>query len=111
MTVLEAADRIGGGLRSTVRDGLIHDDCSAFHPASLGSPYLRTLGLDEHGLVWRWPEVQLAHPLDDGTAAVLHRSVAETASGLGRRRAAVAPARSSRWSRAWTTSWTTRWAR
>jgi len=83
VTVLEAADRVGGGLRSTVRDGLIHDDCSAFHPASLGSPFLRTLGLEEHGLVWRWAEVQLAHPLDDGTAAVLRRSVTETASGLG----------------------------
>lgn len=84
VTVSEAADTIGGGLRSTWRDGVLHDDCSAFHPASVGSPYLRTLGLDDHGLVWRWPEVQLAHPLDDGSAALLHRSVDETAAGLGR---------------------------
>jgi phytoene dehydrogenase-like protein len=83
--VLEAADRIGGGARSTrlTRPGLIHDECSAFHPTALASPFLRSLPLREHGLEWLWPAVDLAHPLDDGPAGVLTRSVEETAARLG----------------------------
>lgn len=83
--VLEAADEIGGGTRSgelTV-PGLVHDHCSAFHPMGAGSPYLQTLGLERYGLRWRWPEIDCAHPLDDGTAALLHRSLDTTADGLG----------------------------
>ncbi|MGW0174621.1 phytoene desaturase family protein [Rhodococcus sp. NPDC003322] len=83
--VLEAADTIGGGTRSgeATVPGLIHDECAAFHPLGAGSPFLRTLGLDRYGLTWRWPEVDCAHPLDDGDAGLLYRSVAETAAGLG----------------------------
>ena len=69
VTVLEAADRIGGGARTSelTLPGLLHDDCSATHPMAAGSPFLRSLDLQEHGLEWLWPEVDLAHPLDDGT--------------------------------------------
>jgi phytoene dehydrogenase-like protein len=63
--------------------GVLHDVCSAIHPFGVGSPYLSSLPLADHGLVWRWPEIDLAHPLDDGTAAVMVRSIDETASGLG----------------------------
>ncbi|MGH3636853.1 MAG: phytoene desaturase family protein, partial [Mycobacterium sp.] len=42
------------------------------------------LGLDRYGLTWRWPEIDCVHPLDDGSAGVLHRSVQQTAAGLGR---------------------------
>lgn len=86
VTVLEAEDSIGGGTRSSelTIPGLLHDDCSAVHPMAAGSPFLSSLGLAEHGLEWRWPEVDLAHPLDDGSAGVLRRSLAETAHGLGR---------------------------
>jgi phytoene dehydrogenase-like protein len=86
VTVLEAADTIGGGTRTSEHTlpGLLHDDCSAFHPTGAGSPFLRSLGLEEHGLRWRWPEIELAHPLDGGRAAVLHRDVGRTADGLGR---------------------------
>ena len=59
--------------------GFIHDRCSAIHPLGASSPYFKTLPLGEHGLEWIQPGVPLAHPLDDGTAAVLHRSVDETA--------------------------------
>ncbi|MTV24081.1 NAD(P)/FAD-dependent oxidoreductase [Nitriliruptoraceae bacterium ZYF776] len=85
VTVLEAADRIGGGTRSSelTLPGLVHDDCSAFHPTGVASPFLRSLGLEEHGLRWRWPEIQLAHPLDGGRAALLYRDVDRTADGLG----------------------------
>jgi phytoene dehydrogenase-like protein len=85
VTVIEAEREIGGGARSgelTV-PGLIHDHCSAVHPMAVGSPFLQSLGLEQHGLEWRWPEIDLAHPLDDGTAGVMVKSIAETANGLG----------------------------
>lgn len=85
VTVLEGHDEIGGGTRTSelTVPGVLHDICSAIHPFGVGSPYLRSLPLADHGLVWRWPEIDLAHPLDDGTAAVMVRSIDETAAGLG----------------------------
>jgi phytoene dehydrogenase-like protein len=85
VTVLEAADRIGGGTRTSelTVPGLLHDDCSATHPMAVGSPFLRSLELESHGLEWLWPEIDLAHPLDDGSAGVMVRSIDETAKGLG----------------------------
>ena len=86
VTVLEAADEPGGGTRSfadPVVDGLVHDHCSAVHPFGIGSPYLRTLPLDRYGLEWVQPEIACAHPLDDGTAALLHQDIDETVAGLG----------------------------
>jgi phytoene dehydrogenase-like protein len=85
VTVLEAEDRIGGGTRTSelTVPGLLHDDCSATHPMPVASPFLRSLDLDQHGLEWLWPEVDLAHPLDDGSAGVMVRSIDETARGLG----------------------------
>ncbi|MFH9726520.1 phytoene desaturase family protein [Streptomyces sp. NPDC017254] len=97
VTVLEASDEVGGGTRSheAVLPGLLHDHCSAIHPMAVTSPALRSLGLERHGLRWRQPEIDCVHPLDDGTAGVLLRSVAETAAGLGadggRYRALVEP--------------------
>lgn len=85
VTVLEAADEIGGGTRSgeAILPGLLHDHCSAFHPMAVGSTFLNSLGLDRYGLGWRWPEIDCVHPLDGGDAAVLRRSVEHTATGLG----------------------------
>jgi phytoene dehydrogenase-like protein len=85
VTVLEAAAEIGGGTRSgeAILPGLLHDHCSAIHPMAVGSPFLRSLDLDRYGLRWRLPEIDCVHPLDGGTAGVLHRSVAKTAIGLG----------------------------
>ena len=51
--------------------GLLHDVCSAVHPMAVASPFLRSLDLERYGLEWCWPEVDLAHPLDDGSAGVL----------------------------------------
>jgi phytoene dehydrogenase-like protein len=83
--VLEAKETIGGGCRSAelTLPGFIHDVCSAIHPLGLGSPFLRTLPLGHHGLEWIHPPAPVAHPLDDGTAVVIERSVEETAAGLG----------------------------
>jgi phytoene dehydrogenase-like protein len=85
VTVLEAEERIGGGTRTSelTVPGLLHDDCSATHPMAVGSPFLRSLDLERHGLEWLWPEVDLAHPLDDGTAGVMVHSIEDTAAGLG----------------------------
>ena len=85
VTVLEAADEAGGGARSSeaIIPGLLHDHCSAIHPMAVGSPFLRDFDLKQYGLSWRWPEIDCVHPLDDGRAGVLYRSVAETAAGLG----------------------------
>jgi len=85
VTVLEAEERIGGGTRTSelTVPGLLHDDCSATHPMAAGSPFLNSLDLQRHGLEWLWPEVDLAHPLDDGSAGVMVRSIERTARGLG----------------------------
>lgn len=85
VTVLEAAEGYGGGTRTTERlaPGLLHDDCSAFHPTAVASPYLSTLDLAAHGLVWKWPEVDFAHPLDDGRAGIVTRNIADTDPTVG----------------------------
>ncbi|HYF24870.1 MAG TPA: FAD-dependent oxidoreductase, partial [Baekduia sp.] len=80
VTVLEAADTLGGGTRSSelTVPGLLHDECSAAHPLALSTPFSRRFDLAAAGLVWRWPEVQYAHPLDDGGGAAALRSVEQT---------------------------------
>ena len=86
VTVLEAADEVGGGTRSSeaIIPGLLHDHCSAIHPMAVGSQFFSRFDLQRYGLSWRWPEIDCVHPLDGGSAGVLHRSVEETAAGLGR---------------------------
>lgn len=86
VTVLEAEDTIGGGTRTleAVVPGLLHDTCSAIHPMAVGSPFLEALRLDRYGLRWLHPEIDCAHPLDDGSAGVLYQSVDRTAEALGR---------------------------
>ncbi len=85
VTVLEAAETIGGGTRSAeaIVPGLIHDQCSAVHPVAAASPFLRSLDLERHGLRWRAPLLDCAHPLDDGSASLLYQSIDDTADGLG----------------------------
>ena len=82
--VLEAADTPGGGARTMelTLPGFRHDVCSALHPLAVGSPFLSALPLDEHGLEWIHPRYPVAHPLDDGDAALLYRNVDMTANAL-----------------------------
>jgi len=84
--VVEAHEEPGGGTRSAelTLPGFVHDVCSAVHPMGVLSPFLRTLPLAEHGLVWRHPPASVAHPLDDGPAVMLVRSLERTCEGLGR---------------------------
>lgn len=83
--VREGHETIGGGARSAALTlpGFVHDVCSTSFPLGAGSPFFSSLPLEEHGLRWVHPPLPLAHPLDDGTAVVLHRSLDETARGLG----------------------------
>lgn len=83
--VFEQAGSIGGGTRTEelTLPGFRHDVCSAVHPLAAAAPFFRTLPLHGHGLEWVYPDVQVAHPLPDGTAALLFRSPEETAAGLG----------------------------
>jgi len=82
--VLEGADTVGGGMRTEALTlpGFVHDTCSAIHPLGVASPFFRSVPLEEHGVEWIQPPAPLAHPLDDGTAVVLERSLDETAAGL-----------------------------
>ena len=83
VTVLEAAETIGGGTRSSeyLLPGLLHDHCSAAHPMALASPLFKDLDLT--GITWCAPEVDFAHPLDDGSAAAAFRSFDQTEDALG----------------------------
>lgn len=84
--VIEAASTVGGGTRTAelTLPGFRHDICSAVHPLALSSAFFREVPLDRYGLRWIEPPLPLAHPLDDGTAVVLERSLEATAAGLGR---------------------------
>jgi phytoene dehydrogenase-like protein len=86
VTAYEASDQIGGGTRSAALTlpGFTHDLCSAVHPLGIASPFFRTLPLERHGLTWVHPEAPLAHPFDDGTAALLERSTRATGETLDR---------------------------
>jgi len=83
--VFEAKDTIGGGTRSAelTLPGFVHDVCSAVHPLAVGSPFLRSLPLKQFGLEWIYPPASLAHPLDDGTAVIVQRSIEATGETLG----------------------------
>ena len=83
--VIEAQETLGGGMRSAALTlpGFVHDVCSAIHPLGLASPFMRTVPLAEHGVVWVNPPAAMAHPFDDGTAAVLERSLTRTGETLG----------------------------
>lgn len=84
VVLVEAQEHVGGAVRSAeaVAPGFSTDLFSAFYPLAAASPVIRDLGLDAHGLSWRHAPAVLAHALDDGRAAVLHRDPEETAAGL-----------------------------
>ncbi|MBA2239645.1 MAG: NAD(P)/FAD-dependent oxidoreductase, partial [Solirubrobacterales bacterium] len=83
--LVEGAEQLGGGCRSEelTLAGYVHDTCSTVHALALASPFLSGLPLASHGLELAHPQAPLAHPLDDGSAVILERSVERTAAGLG----------------------------
>jgi phytoene dehydrogenase-like protein len=82
--VFEANDQIGGGTRSAALTlpGFTHDVCSAVFAMAVRSPAFEQFPLADYGLEWVFPDAPLAHPLDDGTAVMLERSVESTAAKL-----------------------------
>ncbi|WP_187370021.1 phytoene desaturase family protein [Streptomyces boluensis] len=87
VAVFEAKGTVGGGARTEelTLPGFRHDPCSAAHPLGISSPAFSQLPLGRYGLEWLHAPLPMAHPFPDGTAAVLSRSVAETALSFGPR--------------------------
>jgi phytoene dehydrogenase-like protein len=83
--VLEAESTPGGAVRTLelTLPGFRHDFGSAIYPMAAGSPFFSSLPLSDHGLEWIHSPSALAHPLDDGTAVMLHRDLSTTATSLG----------------------------
>src|SRR6476646_6246931 len=83
--VIEGAPSVGGGCRTEelTLPGFWHDVCSAAHPLAVASPFFKRFDLAARGVTLARPEVEFAQPLDGGRAAVVTRSVAETAARLG----------------------------
>ncbi|HTY72123.1 MAG TPA: NAD(P)/FAD-dependent oxidoreductase [Actinomycetes bacterium] len=86
VVVLEAAERVGGGLRTEelTLPGFRHDVCATVHALAQAAVAFRELGLERDGLTYAHPPVPLGHPLDALPAVILDRDVDTTARGLGR---------------------------
>jgi len=82
--VYEGQPTLGGGMRSAelTRPGFVHDVASTVHALVVMSPFFKTLPLEQFGLEFVHPEAPFAHPLDDGSAVVVERSIDETARAL-----------------------------
>ena len=83
--VFESAETVGGGARTRelMLPGFRHDVCSAVHPMAAASPLIRSLPLDRYGVTYLESPAALAHPMDDGSVALLERDVSASAEGLG----------------------------
>ncbi|MDR6175887.1 phytoene dehydrogenase-like protein [Nocardioides zeae] len=97
VTVLEAAATVGGGLRSgeLTLPGLVHDHCAGFHPLAVDNAFTGGHDLAGHGLAWARAPIEMAHPLADGTGAVVERDLATTLAGI----AALSPRDARTWQR------------
>ncbi|MFI0039932.1 phytoene desaturase family protein [Streptomyces mutabilis] len=95
--VLEEQPEPGGAVRhdSEVAPGFVNDLFSSFYPLAAASPVLAGLRLHDHGLRWGHAPHVLAHPLTDGTCAVLDRDAGTTAASLD----AFAPGDGAAWER------------
>lgn len=83
--VREAAEVPGGAARSAelTLPGFVHDLGSAVHPMVVSSPFFSQLRLPAKGLHWIHSPAWLAHPFDDGTAAIMLRDTRATAEQFG----------------------------
>lgn len=83
--LLEARERVGGGMRSSelAGSGAVYDECAAVFPLAVGSPFFGGLSLADHGLAWIHPSAPLAHPLDGGRCVLLERDLHRTVDRLG----------------------------
>src|SRR3954467_1456178 len=83
--VVEAAPRPGGGTRTEelIRPGYFHDVCSIVQPMAAAAPFFREFDLPSRGVRLVQPEINFAHPLDGGAAAVQYHSLERTAEAPG----------------------------
>src|SRR5690242_8810374 len=83
--ILEARETIGGGMRSLelTLPGFLHDMCSSVHPLGVASPFLLSVPLQQFGLEWIFPDAEVVHPLDGGSAVVVERSLQTTSEQFG----------------------------
>jgi len=83
--IVEAQSTLGGACRSLplTLPGFSHDICSSIYPLGVASPFFRSLPLEAHGLKWIHPDLPFAHPFEDGSVALFHRSIEQTAESLG----------------------------
>jgi phytoene dehydrogenase-like protein len=80
-TVFEKNSQPGGGCSSaeTTLPGFVQDLGSAAYPLGKASPFFRSLPID---IPWVESPASCAHPLDDGTAVVVERSIDATVDWL-----------------------------
>ena len=83
--VFEGASSPGGGCRTQelTLPGFRHDVCSTIQSMMTISPFFREFADVRDAVTLLKPDVAAAHPLDDGRAAVVEGTVAQTASLLG----------------------------
>ncbi|MGW4874171.1 phytoene desaturase family protein [Streptomyces chartreusis] len=95
--VLEEQPEPGGAVRHDrgVDPAFVNDLFSSFYPLAAASPILAALRLQDHGLRWSHAPSVLAHPLTDGSCAVLDRDLDTTAASLE----AFAPGDGAAWRR------------
>lgn len=83
--LIEGADTIGGGMRTKelTLPGFKHDVCSAIHPMALGSPFMRSLPLEQYGLSFEFADYQVSQSLDNGKSVNLHQDIQYMKEELG----------------------------
>ena len=83
--LVEGSHETGGGMRTSelTLPGYFHDVCSAIHPMAFASPFFQSVPLKDFGLNFVHPDFCAAHPLEDGSTAVLHHSIDTTSKYLG----------------------------
>ncbi|MFD5134319.1 phytoene desaturase family protein [Streptomyces olindensis] len=82
--VLEEQPEPGGAVRHdrAVDPAFVTDLFSSFYPLAAASPIMTALRLQDHGLRWSHAPSVLAHPLTNGSCAVLDRNLDTTAASL-----------------------------
>ena len=79
------AERPGGGMRTEelMRPGYHHDVCSIVQPMAAAAPFFREFDPQSRGVRLVLPEINFAHPLDGGRAAVSAARWRRPRRGLG----------------------------
>src|ERR1700758_5360841 len=83
-TVFERNVQIGGACSTaeTTLPNFRQDRGSSVYPMGVASPFFRSLPIN---IPWIEPTAPCAHPLDDGTAVMLERSIEATIDTLDER--------------------------